>query len=121
MEANNLPEIPSIPVVVKGLMTSTQTHFLDTGTEDISVGPSCFNFFATSLPNAIHKAEVKVGLTVKTMSVNVPSRDPNINLCVWVNLHVVGKLFHPACKILQVLTPDVVREDYTWELDTSKC
>jgi hypothetical protein len=119
-EANNLPEIPSIPVVVKGLMTSTWTHFPDTGAEDIGVSPGCFDFFTTSPPNTIHKAEVKVSLAVKSVSINVPARDPDINVCIRVNLHVVGKFLHSACKIFRVLTPDVVREDYTWELDTSK-
>jgi len=52
-ETNDFPKVPTIPVIVKRVMTSRRTHFTDARCERVGMGPTCLYFLTTCTTNSI--------------------------------------------------------------------
>jgi len=98
-------------------MARTWTHFAYTGPERVRLSPGGFHLLPAGPPNTVHIAEAK-HLAVVAMSINVPTRDPNVDQCGWVKLEIVRKVFHAAPKIFGPLAANIVRNDDARELHT---
>jgi hypothetical protein len=120
-KAYNLTEIPAIPVVVQSVVPCTWRHLSHTRCECISGRPRCLYFFSTcpSRPSCI--TQTKIPSTLRSVSVNMPAWNSDIDSCCWVDLHVLREVGHASTEILRPLTADVVCDKNPGEYDTYEC
>jgi hypothetical protein len=116
----DLTEVPTIPVIVQRVVPCAWCHFSHTGCKCICRRPGGLHFLSArpSSPSCITQTEILS--TPLSVSVNMPTWNSNINLCRWVDLHVLREVGHATAKILRPLTADVVRDENPWEYYTDK-
>ena len=87
MKSDDFTEIPSIPMVVQGVVLCCWTHFVNTWGQWIRTCPNGLDILTDCPRGPLHITEVEIVPTRLAMTIDMPSRDCHVNpSCLW-NLH----------------------------------
>ena len=120
MKSDDFTEIPSIPMVVQGVVPCCWTHFVNTWGQWIRTCPNGLDILTDCPRSPLHITEVEIVPTRLAMTIDMPSRDCHVNPSRLWNLHFGWELFHTFSEILGPLAGDVVCKDDAEEHDTNE-
>jgi hypothetical protein len=86
-KTDNFMKVPTIPVIVKCVVTSSRPHFTDTRSKRVGMRPTCLYIF-TACPSCSNQViEAEVIAAALTMPVDMPAGDGDIHTSVGIDLH----------------------------------